>query len=384
MLLYIKQNNFMNKKIAIFHNFMDNIGGAEMVTLFLARGLNADIYTTNIDTEQIKKMGFEDIIHKITSLGKIPKMAPFRHQLALWKFRKLNLGKKYDFYIISGDWAMSGAVNNKPNLWYVHSPLNELWAFKDYVRENVLTWWKKPIFDIWVWFNRKITLINSKHVNIWVCNSNNTKNRIKKYYNKEAMVINPPVDTTKHLYKNSENFWLSVNRITKHKRIEIQMKAFSKLPNEKLIIVGSYEKGAKQFEDYKKYIESIKPSNVEIISWVDSEKLISLYNTCKGFITTARDEDFGMTPVEAMASGKPIIAPNEGGYKETVIDGVTGILIDNIDENKLITAINLITDNLKKDASFYKEKNQKRSNDFDINIFIDKIKIEIKKYEEKI
>jgi glycosyltransferase involved in cell wall biosynthesis len=360
-------------KIAVFHNFMDNIGGAEIVTLFLSRGLNTDIYTTNIDAEQIKKMGFEDVLPRIISLGEIPKMAPFRHQLALWKFRKLNLDKKYGFYIISGDWAMSGAVNNKPNLWYVHSPLNELWAFKDYVRENVLTWWKRPIFDIWVWFNRKLTLVYSKHVNIWICNSNNTKNRITKYYNKEAAIINPPVDTTKHFYKNSENFWLSVNRLTKHKRIEIQMKAFSKLPNEKLIIVGSYEKGAKQFEDYKKYIESIKPPNVEIISWVDLEKLISLYNTCKGFITTAKDEDFGMTPVEAMASGKPVIAPNEGGYKETIIDGVTGLLIDNIDENKLIESIKKVGLEININPNKYIINCLEHSKKFDIKNFIEKI-----------
>lgn len=356
-------------KIAIFHNFLDNIGGAEMVTLYLARGLDANIYTTNVDESQIIKMGFKDVLPRIISLGKIPKMAPFRHQVALWKFRRLNLGKKYDFYIISGDWAMSGAVNNKPNLWYAHSPLNELWAFKDYVRKYVLTWWKKPIFDIWVWLNRKLTLKYSKHVSIWVCNSNNTKARIKKYYNKEATVINPPVDLSKHSSISFENFWLSVNRLTKHKRIEIQIKAFAKLPNEKLIIIGSYEKGAKQFEDYKKYIESTKLANVEIISWVDAEKLISLYNTCKGFITTARDEDFGMTPVEAMASGKPAIAPNEGGYKETIINGKTGILINDINSDKIIEAIKIIA----KNPESYKTACIEQAQKFDTKIFIEKI-----------
>ena len=110
-------------KIAIFHNFLDNIGGAEIVTLTLARELNADVYTTNIDYDKIKKMGFENIV--IKSIGKIPINAPFRQQMALWRFRRLKL-KNYDFYIIAGDWAISGAVNNKPNLWYVHSPIREI------------------------------------------------------------------------------------------------------------------------------------------------------------------------------------------------------------------------------------------------------------------
>ena len=362
-------------KIAIFHSFMDNIGGAEIVTLFLSRGLDADIYTTNIDIEKIKKMGFEDLTSKIKSIGKIPKTAPFRQQLALWKFRKLNLEKKYDFYIISGDWAMSGVVNNKPNMWYVHSPLNELWAFKDYVRNTLLSWWKKPIYDIWIWFNRILTIKYSKHVKIWVCNSNNTKERIKKYYGAKATIINPPVDIIKHnINIKSDNFWLSVNRLSVAKRVEIQIKAFSKLSNEKLIIVGSYEKGVKQFENYKDYIKQIKSNNVEIINWVNNKDLINLYDTCKGFITTAKDEDFGMTPIEAMASGKPVIAPNEGGYKESILNNKTGILIDDINEDKLVKAIEEINKELNINPKKYTDICFKQAQKFDIEEFIKKIK----------
>ena len=162
-------------KIAIIHNFMDNIGGAEIVSLTLARELNADIYTTLIAPEHIIKAGFIDVLPRIHSIGKIPKQAPFKQQLALWKCSRLNLKRQYDFYIISGDWAMSAVVHNKPNLWYVHSPLNEIWQFKDMVREKMVAAWKRPIFDLWVWFNRKLTLSYSRHVNNWVCNSTNTK-----------------------------------------------------------------------------------------------------------------------------------------------------------------------------------------------------------------
>ena len=77
---------------------MDNIGGAEMVTLTLARELNADLYTTNFDAEKIKKMGFEDVLGRVHSIGKIPKMAPFRQQIVFWKFRRLNLSGQYDFF----------------------------------------------------------------------------------------------------------------------------------------------------------------------------------------------------------------------------------------------------------------------------------------------
>jgi len=361
------------KKVAVFHNFMDNIGGAEMVTLSFVREFDADLYTTNIDKEKIIKMGFGDILERIFSIGEVSNISPFRQQLAFFKFRKLNLSNKYDFFIISGDWAMSGAVNNHPNMWYAHSPLNELWEYKNYVKKEILNWWKKPLYDIWVYINRKLSLSYSKHVDTWVCNSENTKKRIEKYYKKNAKVIHPPIDVSDYINKPDKNYWLSVNRLTINKRIDMQIKAFSKLSNENLVIVGCYEKGTSQFESYKKYIESIKTDNIEILNWVSREKLIELYSECKGLIATARDEDFGMSVIEAMASGKPIIASNEGGYKESVINDRTGILIDSINEQKIIEAINKIESNLYSDSEKYKNNSIKQAKKFDTKEFVKSI-----------
>ncbi len=365
-------------KIAIFHNYMDNIGGAEIVTLTLARELGADIYTTNIDFKKIKKMGFNPDKLKIHSIGKLPLNAPFRQQLALYKFRKLNLKKKYDFYIIAGDWAMSGAVNNKPNLWYVHSPIREIWDSYKYVRNKIVPTPIQPIFDVWVKFNRYLNKKYIKHAQKIVCNSKNTQARIKKFLNKNAIVINPPIETRKYQYKKPQNYWLSVNRLFAAKRVDMQIRAFQKLPNEKLIIIGSYEK-SRHFQQYAKYINSIKPKNIKILSWVNQKDLLKLYSHCKGFITSAIDEDFGMTPVEAMACGKPVIAPNEGGYKETVIDGVTGKLIDDINEDKLVQAIRKINQQLKKNPDKYKQSCIKQAKKFDTKEFIKKIKKQIEK-----
>jgi len=368
--------NKFPKKIAIFHNFLDNIGGAEIVTLILAEQLNADIYTTNIDYEKIKKMGFNP--RKIHSIGKIPLNAPFRQQAALIRFRKLNLKDKYNFFIIAGDWAMSGAVNNKPNLWYVHSPIREIWDLYKYTRNNTVPKPLRIIFDLWVKLNRYLNKKYVKHSQKIVCNSINTKNRVKKYLKRDAIVINPPTQTKKYKYKPHKNYWLSVNRLISHKRIDIQLKAFSKLSNEKLIMIGSYEQ-SKHFKEYAKYCKKIKPKNVKIISWIDNKELINLYSNCKGLITTANNEDFGMTPVEAMASGKPVIASNEGGYKETIINNKTGILIDNINENKLIQAIKKINQQLesKQNQEKYKRACQKKAKEFDTKEFIEKIKEQI-------
>lgn len=364
----IKSNKSI--KITIFHNYMDNIGGAERVGLTLAREFNADFYSTNINYNAIKKLGFSDI--KIKSIGKVPVNPPFKQQLSLMKFRYFKPKQNYDYFIIDGDWAMSGAVNNKPNLWYVHSPIREIWDLCEYTRKHNVPFFVRPIFDAWVRYNRYLNRKYIKHVDKIACNSVNTKTRIKKYLKRNAVIINPPIETERFYYKKTGDYWLSVNRLITHKRVNLQMEAFKKLQNEKLIVVGCYEKST-HFQSYANYIRKIKPKNVTLLHWVNFDKLVELYANCKGFITTSKNEDFGMTPVEAMASGKPVIAPNEGGYKETVIDGVTGRLIDIINVDKLVSAIKEIGKNPKS----YKKECLKQAKKFDTKIFINKIKEEI-------
>jgi len=356
-------------KIAVFHNYMDNIGGAERVGLTLAREFNADMYSTVINQDAIEKMGFDIRIKKI---GWIPVNAPFRQQAALMRFRKLNLKDTYDYFIIDGDWATSGAINNKPNMWYVHSPIREIWDLYEYTRQNNVPFFAKHIFDVWVKYNRYLNRKYVKHVGKIVCNSENTRNRIKRYLKREAAVINPPIETSHFHYKKTGDYWLSVNRLITHKRIDLQMKAFAKMPDKKLIIVGCYEK-SRHFEAYAEYIQSIKPDNVTLLRSIPFDELVELYANCKGFITTSHNEDFGMNVVEAMTSGKPVIAPNEGGYKETIIDGVTGKLIDDISVDKLVKAIKEIGKNPKK----YKDACLKQAKKFDTKVFIKKIKEEI-------
>lgn len=369
-------------KIAIISDHLDNIGGAEMVSLVLAKNLNADIYTTNFDPQKIEKMGFKDVLPRIFSIGRIPLNPPFRQQLCLLRFRLLNLKNKYAFYIISGDWAISAVVNNKPNLWYVHTPIRELWDSYGNTRNNIVPKIARPIFDIWVFINRIFNRKYTKLANNIVCNSINTRQRLEKFLGiKNVPVINPPTETNKFYYNQNGNFWLSVNRLVVAKRIDVQLRAFKLLPNEKLIIVGSYESGSNHFENEKKRLQEMAPINVEFKSWVTYKELINLYNNCKGFITTAIDEDFGMTPVEAMAAGKPVIAPNEGGYKETVINNVTGLLIDNIDENKLVSAIKTLSRELHDNPDKFKYTCQKQAKNFDTAVFVKKIK-EVITYEK--
>ena len=353
-------------RLAIFHSFLDNIGGAEMVALTLAQELGADVYTTNIDRDKINKMGFGGL--SVKSIGWVPVRAPFRQQLALWRWRRLNLTDKYDFFIIAGDWAVSAAVNHHPNLWYVHSLMKEIWDRADDTQKNNVPFYLGPLFHGWCLFNRPLIRNYTQYVDRLVANSLVTKDRVKKFLNREAVLIHPPVKLTKYHYQANGNFWLSVNRLINHKRIELQFEAFAKLPEEKLIIVGSYEQ-APHFKKYARHLQRLKPANVEIVSWLDDRQLVDLYSKCKGFLATAQNEDFGLTVVEAMASGKPVIAPDEGGYRESVVNHKCGRLIQDINPDRLAQAIREIGVQPQK----YKEDCLGQARKFSLEIFISQI-----------
>ncbi|MCA9478613.1 MAG: glycosyltransferase [Nanoarchaeota archaeon] len=361
-------------RIAIFHNYMDNIGGAEKVGLTLSKEFHADIYSTNVDQKMVKRMGFT---RQTKSIGKVPIHAPWKQQCSLLRFAVFRQ-KKYDCYIIDGDWAMSGALRNRPCIWYVHSPIREIWDLYKYTRENTVKPHTRYLFDLWVFVNRILNRFFVKRVDTLICNSKHVQKRIKKYLHRDARVIHPPVPTEKFRFLESGDFWLSVNRLTPHKRIELQLEAFRELPQERLVIVGSFEQ-AKHFLEYKKKLESITPDNVQIISHVNEKELQRLYGTCKGFLTTSKDEDFGMTPIEAMAAGKPVIAPYEGGYKETIIHERTGILLKNISTEHIVSAIKEIS----KDPLKYRSACESQAKKFDTSIFIKKMDEEIQRLTRK-
>ena len=134
------------------------------------------------------------------------------------------------------------------------------------------------------------------------------------------------------------------------------------------ILLGDIQKG-----EYAKNLLKNLPLNVKYVGEISEEELANLYGDCKGLITTALDEDFGMTPLEAMSAGKPIIAVNEGGYKESIINNINGKLV-NSDVESLIYAIKDISKNPK----IYKKNCIKRAKEFDVKLFIRKIKNEIK------
>jgi glycosyltransferase involved in cell wall biosynthesis len=355
-------------KIAIFHNYIGTIGGGEKLVLTLARELKADVITTDVDKDSVRKMEFEDI--NIISLGNTIKLSPLKQIFASIKFAMCDFTGKYDFFIFSGNWAYFAAKIHKPNLLYCHTPARVFYDTYDmlFQRQSLVA---KPIFAIWVAIHRRISEHYMNYVERIVTNSINTQFRIKKYLKRDSKVVYPPVDTMRYNFKEFGDFWLSVNRLYPEKRIDLQIEVFRSISDKKLVMVGGFAEG----DHSSKYVEKIKrnlPENVELRSEISEKELVDLYSRCKGFITVAIDEDFGMTPVEAMASGKPIICTKEGGYVETVINGKTGIFVKP-EISEIVDAINVIS----KDPNKFKEECIKSSKRFDSNIFVERMKKEI-------
>ena len=129
--------------------------------------------------------------------------------------------------------------------------------------------------------------------------------------------------------------------------------------------------------NYFKKIMKKLPANVVYTGEVTETQLVELYGKCKGFIATSVDEDFGMAPIEAMSAGKPVVAVNIGGFKESIIEGKTGYLV-NSDVESLLKAVKKVS----KDPSKFNKACKKRAKDFSVSVFIRKMKHEISKAEK--
>jgi glycosyltransferase involved in cell wall biosynthesis len=209
---------------------------------------------------------------------------------------------------------------------------------------------------------------NMKHIQNVVTNSINIQQKIKNRFSRESKIIYPPIYTNQYECDSAKRYWMSLNRIVPAKRIELQLEAFQKMPKEKLYVVGHIEDLA-----YYRYLESIKPKNVIFLGVIEEYEKKKMLSQTQGLIFTAKDEDFGMSVVEAMASGKPVIAPFEGGCKETIIHGRTGYLVANISPNLIVKHVKIIQNNLKKNKAHYIQNCKDRARFFDTLFFVDGI-----------
>ena len=169
-------------------------------------------------------------------------------------------------------------------------------------------------------------------------NSVHTQQKLRKYINLDSIVIYPPIETNQFKWIGQDDYYISLGRLEPKKRIEIIIKAFLKMPNKKLVVAS----GGSQF-NFLKNLAADAP-NIFFTNWVTDTHLIKLIGNAIACIYIPEEEDFGMSAVEAMSAGKPIITTDEGGIRETVIDRETGLMLYNkLTIDSLIAAVNYLS-----------------------------------------
>jgi len=307
-------------RLAVFYDYMQTVGGGERVALTLAKHLDADVITTEFDPGLPERAGFPGV--RVISTGRIVLQPPWKQIHSAWKFARAAF-RDYDFHVLIGNSAPYAARRHHPNMYYCLTPTRIFFDQRDAMLAR-LPWTNRWVARGWTAAHSRFERASIEHSDKIVAISENVRGRIRRYYGRDTNVIYPPVSTARHRFRELGDFWLSVSRLYPEKRIELQLDIFRRLPHEKLVLVGGYSEGDRA----ERYLARLRPPpNVSLIGEISEERLVDLYARCRGFLTTAIDEDFGITPVEAMAAGKVVLATDEGGYRETVVPGRTGFLL---------------------------------------------------------
>lgn len=310
-------------KVAIVHDFLLTLGGAERVLLELAALYpEAPLYTLLADAQLIDQYFPGRAVH-VSWLQKLPRFLRKRYRLLLPLFpiatEMLNL-REYDLVISSsGAWS-KGIVTrlNTLHLAYIHSPMRYVWdAHEEYLKvlkkkRNILLRGLLSYLRIW-------DFEAAQRPEVLVANSRYTQARIQKYYRRAANIIYPPLgqdffSATMVPLAERKPYFLLVSRITKIKRVDLVVETFNKLGFE-LVIVGEGSE--------RRRLERMASPHISFRGFISDEALIELYRHAEALLFPS-EEDFGLAAAEAHAVGTPVIAYEHGGVREIVVPGVTG------------------------------------------------------------
>ncbi len=325
-------------KVAIVHDDLLQFGGAERLLLAISEiWPSAPIFTSMYNPQLVAKY-FPGVEIVSSWMQKLPFKTSWRrfylpfYPLAFESFDFSNYN-----LVISSSTRFAHGVITKPktlHICYLNSPPRYLWEEASYLASERLWWPLKLMVKLMGVYLRLWDVTAAARVDVFCANSQNVAAKIAKIYRRESTVIYPFVDWEKFaLLANTKpttgEFFLVVTRLLAWKRVDIAIKAFNqlKLP---LKIVGT----GPQFLELKKMAQS----NVELLGYVNDAELVSLYQNCRALIMT-QEEDFGIACLEAQAAGKPVIAYEAGGVKETILPGETGVFFPAQTKEALIAAV---------------------------------------------
>ena len=307
-------------KVALIHYWLVGMRGGEKVLEQLCELFpDADIFTHVLDPNTISKTILRHDI-RTTFIQSLPYARRlYQRYLPLMPMALENLDlRDYDLVISSESGPAKGviAAPNAMHICYCHSPMRYLWSlYHEYQAQcgAGTRWMMRPLAH----YLRLWDVVTASRVDHFVANSAHVGRQIQRYYHKPSEVVHPPVDVSAFRPSNShDGFYLLAGQLVPYKRTDLAVETFNRL-GLPLVVIGGGRELAR--------LRRLARPNVRIMGPQSFAVLRDHYSRCKALIFPG-EEDFGIVPVEAMASGKPVVALARGGVLETVIPGVTGVL----------------------------------------------------------
>lgn len=354
-----------NPKVCIVHDFLVQHGGGEKTVEVMAELFpEAPIYTAIYKPEKIGGV-FKD--RKIITpgqsannmLSKFPILSKYFTFLLPLAFENFNLSE-YDIILSSSSSYAKGVLSNPDQLHisYIHTPPRFLYGYSvESTKRNA--WYYKPVVRLVDHYLRIWDFIAAQRADFIVTNSINVKNRISKFYRRDAKVIYPPVEIK--FKKNSpqannlqQTYYVALGRLAAYKNFDLIINGFNLLGlSLKIIGTGSEEK----------MLKKMAKNNIEFLGRLPDEKRDDILENCLGVIFPVEDEDFGIVPVEALAHGKPVLAHKSGGPVETIRENIDGMFFDKIELEEFVEKVREFDEKIHR-KEFDSEEIKKQANKF--------------------
>lgn len=360
-------------RIAIVHDWLTNMGGAENVVLALAEAFpGSPIYTSTYAPENMP--AFKNLDVRTTWLQKLPrslrKLHKFFPMLRVHAFRKLDLSE-YDI-IISSSTAESKQVRktraDQIHICYCHTPIRYYWShYEEYKQDpgfGKLNWLIRLSMPLLVPPLKKADYKAAQNVDVFIANSEEVKKRIKKYYGKNSTVVHPPVSIDRFTpARTRDDYYVALGRQVPYKRIDLAVAASTEL--------GLPLKVFGNGSEHERLVELAGPTvefYTDRFGDASDQVVENALNHAKGFIFPA-EEDFGIVQVEALAAGAPVIAYSKGGALDIVQDGESGVFFNQQTTESLADALRKA-----ENTQFLPGTLRRKSRRFEKSLFISKIR----------
>ena len=304
-------------KIAIIHDWLTGMRGGEKCLEVLCKLYpSADIFTLLHIPGKVSPVIESHRIHTSFIQNLLFAESKYRYYLPLMPFAIETFDlKEYDL-ILSSSHCVAKSVKpgrNSLHICYCHTPMRYIWdQFDQYFGKGKSSWFAATAMKFIRGWLQRWDVRTSRRVNHFIANSRHVQKRIKKYYNQEATIIHPPVDTelfTPDRSEGKEDYFLIVSAFAPYKRLDLAVDAFNQL-NLPFFVIGEGQDG--------KRLKEMAKTNIHFEGWLDNTQIRSYFARCRAFIFCG-EEDFGITLLEAQAMGRPVIALGRGGALETVV-----------------------------------------------------------------